>query len=258
MQRGIRHGQFPQEQRPAPRLRTYPTYTVVSDKLHAIALLGMTNTRVKDYLDLSVLLDREALDVNILASAIAATFARRGMAVPTEFPMGLSDAFATDPSRQSLRLAFLKKNGLAVVPFRDIVAKRRAALAPALAHGAVHRFSAAPHTSVARQAGQRPKVSDDRPNSAAGLESTHRRAGRQRRSRGIVSTNELHIRTGPPGSGSQHDPQSGGQGFLQGRDAERRAPLHQQSLRHPPSTCSAMGKQYSETGWGCPQRKTFT
>ncbi len=31
---------------PAPRLRTYPTYTVVSEKLHAIALLGMTNTRL--------------------------------------------------------------------------------------------------------------------------------------------------------------------------------------------------------------------
>lgn len=33
---------------PAPRLRTYPVYTVVSEKLHAIALLGMTNSRVKD------------------------------------------------------------------------------------------------------------------------------------------------------------------------------------------------------------------
>lgn len=47
---------------PAPRLRTYPVYTVVSEKLHAIALLGMTNSRLKDYLDLSVLLNREALD----------------------------------------------------------------------------------------------------------------------------------------------------------------------------------------------------
>jgi predicted nucleotidyltransferase component of viral defense system len=47
---------------PAPRLRTYPVYTVVSEKLHAIALLGMTNTRLKDYLDLWVLLDRETLN----------------------------------------------------------------------------------------------------------------------------------------------------------------------------------------------------
>ena len=33
---------------PAPRLRTYPTYTVVAEKLHALVVLGMTNTRLKD------------------------------------------------------------------------------------------------------------------------------------------------------------------------------------------------------------------
>jgi hypothetical protein len=36
------------EDLPAPRLRAYPTYTVVAEKLHAIALLGMTNSRLKD------------------------------------------------------------------------------------------------------------------------------------------------------------------------------------------------------------------
>ena len=36
---------------PAPRLRTYPVYTVIAEQLHAIALLGMTNSRLKDYLD---------------------------------------------------------------------------------------------------------------------------------------------------------------------------------------------------------------
>ncbi len=39
---------------PAPRSRAYHTYTVVAEKLHAIDLLGMTNSRVKDYFDLSV------------------------------------------------------------------------------------------------------------------------------------------------------------------------------------------------------------
>jgi hypothetical protein len=68
---------------PAPHLRTYPVCTVVAEKLHAIALLGMTNSRLKDYLDLSVLLERETLDIDLLAQAIKATFERRGMAVPT-------------------------------------------------------------------------------------------------------------------------------------------------------------------------------
>lgn len=88
------------EEFPAPQLRSYPVYTVVAEKLHAIALLGMANTRMKDYPDLRVILERETLDAETLARAIAATFARRGTAVPTELPAGLSDAFANDASRQ--------------------------------------------------------------------------------------------------------------------------------------------------------------
>jgi predicted nucleotidyltransferase component of viral defense system len=117
---------------PAPRLRTYPVYTVVSEKLHAIVLLGMANSRLKDYLDLWVLLDRETLDPDMLARAISATFIRRGTAVPAGLPIGLSDEFATDGSRQALWSAFMKKNELAAVPLLDIVAALRARLLPAL------------------------------------------------------------------------------------------------------------------------------
>jgi predicted nucleotidyltransferase component of viral defense system len=117
---------------PAPRLRTYPVYTVISEKLHAIALLGMTNSRIKDYLDLWVMLDRESLNMNTLAQAISATFTRRGMTVPTKMPTGLSDEFATDPSRQALWTAFVKKNELAMIPLSDVVARIRSALEPAM------------------------------------------------------------------------------------------------------------------------------
>ena len=117
---------------PAPRLRTYPVYTVISEKLHAIALLGMTNSRVKDYLDLSVMLDRESLNMNTLAQAISATFTRRDMAVPTDLPMGLSDEFAADPSRQALWSAFIRKNDLAMIPLADVVTRIRSALEPAM------------------------------------------------------------------------------------------------------------------------------
>lgn len=117
---------------PPPRLRTYPVYTVISEKLHAIALLGMTNSRVKDYLDLSVMLDRESLNMNTLAQAISATFTRRDMAVPTDLPMGLSDEFAADPSRQALWSAFIRKNDLAMIPLADVVTRIRSALEPAM------------------------------------------------------------------------------------------------------------------------------
>ncbi len=94
---------------PAPLLRTYPVYTVISEKLHAIAMLG---------------------------TAIAATFIRRGIAVPAELPIGLTDEFANDASRQALWHAFLKKNGLAIKQLPDIVCALRAQLHPAIIQAA--------------------------------------------------------------------------------------------------------------------------
>ena len=122
---------------PAPRLRAYPTYTVIAEKLHAIALLGMTNSRLKDYFDLSVLLERETLDTDLLAQAIKATFERRGMSVPDVVPVGLTDEFAHDSSRQSLWLAFLKKNELPPETLHIIVDRVRSVLASALNRAAL-------------------------------------------------------------------------------------------------------------------------
>lgn len=92
----------------------------------------MTNSRMKDYLDLSVLLERESLDIDLLAQAVKATFERRGMAVPAALPVGMTDEFANDTSRQALWQAFLKKNELAPEPLSAIVVRLRAALEPAL------------------------------------------------------------------------------------------------------------------------------
>lgn len=110
---------------PAPRLRTYPVYTVIAEKFHAIALLGMANTRMKDYFDLSVLLARETLDAGLLASAIRATFERRGMEVPTHMPTGLTEEFSDDATRQALWRAFLRKNDLAQEPLEAVVHRLR-------------------------------------------------------------------------------------------------------------------------------------
>jgi hypothetical protein len=125
----------------APRLRTYPVYTVVAEKLHAMVLLGMTNSRLKDYLDLSVLLEREVLDPATLAAAIAATFTRRGTTLPTVLPIGLSDEFANDQSRQALWVAFLKKNALPAVPLTSVVTTLRATLQSALTQAASTNYT---------------------------------------------------------------------------------------------------------------------
>jgi propanediol dehydratase small subunit len=92
---------------------------------------------LKDYCDLSVLLEREDLDPAILAKAIAATFTRRGTALPAELPIGLTDEFANDASRQALWTAFLRKNELTAVPLQDVVMALRTKLQPGLAQAAL-------------------------------------------------------------------------------------------------------------------------
>lgn len=106
---------------PAPTLRAYPKATVVAEKLHAVSVLGMTNTRMKDFFDLWVLLHDATMDDAELQCAIEATFARRQTAIPNAPPIGLSDAFAEDTTKQVQWRAFLKKNGLEAMDLSAVV-----------------------------------------------------------------------------------------------------------------------------------------
>lgn len=126
---------------PPPRLRTYSVYTVVAEKLHAIVVLGMVNSRLKDYLDLVVIMEREALDEPTLALAIAATFQRRGTALPNAPPVGLSDEFALDPTRMALWQSLLKKNDIVHRPLVDVVKVLRVALWPAVVQAGALQLS---------------------------------------------------------------------------------------------------------------------
>lgn len=110
---------------PAPQLRTYPKYTVVAEKFHAVCLLGMANTRLKDYFDLWVLLTDGALKPTELRRALEATFDRRKLAMPSTLPSGLSDAFAGDATKQRQWAAFLKKNRLEALDLAEVVALLR-------------------------------------------------------------------------------------------------------------------------------------
>jgi predicted nucleotidyltransferase component of viral defense system len=95
---------------PVPRLKVYPRATVVAEKLEAIASLGMANSRMKDYFDLFALAQESAIDKDVLGDAIAATFARRGTALPEDLPVGLTAGFVGDAAKQAQWRAFLNKN----------------------------------------------------------------------------------------------------------------------------------------------------
>jgi hypothetical protein len=59
------------------------------------------NVQHEGLLDLWVLTRHSELDATIMSRAIRATFARRGTALPTRTPFGLSDKFAEDLTKQT-------------------------------------------------------------------------------------------------------------------------------------------------------------
>jgi predicted nucleotidyltransferase component of viral defense system len=106
---------------PQPRLRAYPRETVMAEKLHAIVVLGMRNSRMKDYFDLQALAREGAIDKTRFAEAIAATFERRRTDVPDGLPVGLQPAFSNDAGKTVQWTAFLAKNRLQGAALDEVV-----------------------------------------------------------------------------------------------------------------------------------------
>lgn len=116
----------------APKLRVYPRYTVVAEKLEALASLGIANSRMKDYFDLWILSRYSDFDGDTLRSALRATFDRRKTKLSPDTPFGLTDGFAQDPQKQAQWQAFLGKNRLEALRLEDVVASLRDFLLPAI------------------------------------------------------------------------------------------------------------------------------
>ena len=114
---------------PSPRLRVYPRYTVVAEKLDAIVSLGMANSRMKDYFDIWVILRESELDLEVLRSAVNATSKRRNTLMPEGLPLGLSDDFALDKNKNIQWKAFLSKNQLDEITLNQLVLDLQKSLA---------------------------------------------------------------------------------------------------------------------------------
>lgn len=120
----------------SPRMGAYPVYTVIAEKLQVIVSLGMVNSRLKDYFDLQVLLEREQLDELVLAQAVRRTFAVRSTPLPQQVPLGLSSEFGDDQGKQGQWRAFLERNDVPEVSLSSVVAQIREGLMPVLARAA--------------------------------------------------------------------------------------------------------------------------
>ena len=99
---------------PAPRLNAYPMETVVSEKFLAIATLGMSNSRMKDYFDLAILGRRFPLDAAMCAKAIRNTCQARRIEIPKTMPIGLTQTFTSAPDKIRQWNAFTHRSGLTI------------------------------------------------------------------------------------------------------------------------------------------------
>ena len=105
-----------------PVLRVYPVYTVIAEKYQAMVMLGQANSRMKDFYDLAVIARRTELDGATLATAIAATFAKRQTPLPIVHPLALTRQFSEDPAKLMQWQAFLNKNRITAASLAETVA----------------------------------------------------------------------------------------------------------------------------------------
>ena len=107
----------------APKLCAYPVYTVVAEKFQAMVWLGIANTRMKDFYDIWIIMQKFSFNGQLLAQAIEATFVRRNTPLPASAPLALSEVFSSDAVKQTQWKAFLRKNALQAdnLAFADII-----------------------------------------------------------------------------------------------------------------------------------------
>lgn len=123
---------------PAPVLMAYPKEAVVAEKLEALTVLGLLNSRIKDYYDLAMLGRMYSFQGSLLTKAILSTFRHRGTAVDAN-PIGLTEEYVADPARAIQWRAFVRRSRLdSGSELGEIV-------------GQVRRFAQSPLSAAARE-----------------------------------------------------------------------------------------------------------
>lgn len=85
---------------PAPHLYGYPPETVIAEKFQALTVLGMANSRMKDFYDIWTLITNFEFEGRVIQTAIERTFQNRNTELPTEKHIVFSDEFAENKTNQ--------------------------------------------------------------------------------------------------------------------------------------------------------------
>jgi predicted nucleotidyltransferase component of viral defense system len=117
-----------------PKLKAYPRYTVVAEKMEAMVKLGLANSRMKDFYDVWLLSRLYSFDGQILAQALKNTFDRRSTSLPVTVPTALSPAFSEDSQKLVQWTAFARKakSKIEVLEFSEVIEEITAFVMPVL------------------------------------------------------------------------------------------------------------------------------
>ena len=96
---------------PHVKIATYSRYTTVAEKFQALVILGLRNSRMKDYFDIWTLSNHFSFDGDTLQKALKATFSRRNTPVLAELPVGLTAEFSEAQDKQAQWKGFLRRIG---------------------------------------------------------------------------------------------------------------------------------------------------
>lgn len=97
---------------PRPRLRAYRPETTIAEKLHAMVVLDLQNSRMKDFFDLFRLAQTHSFTGDSLVAAVTSTFSQRQTPIP-QMPTAFTADFALHPSKARQWNAFCRRIGLA-------------------------------------------------------------------------------------------------------------------------------------------------
>jgi Nucleotidyl transferase AbiEii toxin, Type IV TA system len=124
---------------PAANILMYPPETVVAEKFEAMIRFGEANGRIRDFHDMWVTTRTFSFDLPRLLEAVGGTLRRRETAIPTEMPVGLTEAFARIAEERGLWSGFLRRNPPTVKPppFAELQAELRRFFGPVIATLAV-------------------------------------------------------------------------------------------------------------------------
>ena len=101
---------------PRPRVFMYPAETVIAEKFEAMLRFGETNGRIKDFYDLWLTSRTFSFDLAILLEAVSGTLRRRQTAIPSQIPVGLTEAFAVIAAEKGFWTGFLRRTPPALKP----------------------------------------------------------------------------------------------------------------------------------------------